>query len=135
MFVGEDDQRERVEPVGAASETAQLRLVEAAVVVAAAAAAFATAGQVQDLREVQARGVMVEGVALAGEENLVAEYQKVEEALGTEDVQEKGVAVAVMASPLVVAERVGAAGELRTLRTQDVVNAEAQVSPNGELNV
>jgi hypothetical protein len=135
MFVGEDDQRERVEPVGAASETAQLRLVEAAVVVAAAAAAFATAGQVQDLREVQARGVMVEGVALAGEENLVAEYQKVEEALGAEDVQEKGVAVAVMASPLVVAERVGAAGELRTLRTQDVVNAEAQVSPNGELNV
>jgi len=135
MFVGEDDQRERVEPVGAASETVQLRLVEAAVVVAAAAAAFATAGQVQDLREVQARGVMVEGVALAGEENLVAEYQKVEEALGAEDVQEKGVAVAVMASPLVVAERVGAAGELRTLRTQDVVNAEAQVSPNGELNV
>ncbi len=135
MFVGEDDQRERVEPVGAASETAQLRLVEAAVVVAAAAAAFATAGQVQDLREVQARGVMVEGVALAGEENLVAEYQKVEEALGAEDVQEKGVAVAVIASPLVVAERVGAAGELRTLRTQDVVNAEAQVSPNGELNV
>jgi hypothetical protein len=135
MFVGEDDQRERVEPVGAASETAQLRLVEAAVVVAAAAAAFATAGQVQDLREVQARGVMVEGVALAGEENLVAEYQKVEEALGAEDVQEKGIAVAVMASPLVVAERVGAAGELRTLRTQDVVNAEAQVSPNGELNV
>jgi len=135
MFVGEDDQRERVEPVGAASETVQLRLVEAAVVVAAAAAAFATAAQVQDLREVQARGVMVEGVALAGEENLVAEYQKVEEALGAEDVQEKGVAVAVMASPLVVAERVGAAGELRTLRTQDVVNAEAQVSPNGELNV
>jgi hypothetical protein len=135
MFVGEDDQRERVEPVGAASETVQLRLVEAAVVVAVAAAAFATAAQVQDLREVQARGVMVEGVALAGEENLVAEYQKVEEALGAEDVQEKGVAVAVMASPLVVAERVGAAGELRTLRTQDVVNAEAQVSPNGELNV
>jgi hypothetical protein len=135
MFVGEDDQRERVEPVGAASETVQLRLVEAAVVVAVAAAAFATAAQVQDLREVQARGVMVEGVALAGEENLVAEYQKVEEALGAEDVQEKGVAVAVIASPLVVAERVGAAGELRTLRTQDVVNAEAQVSPNGELNV
>jgi hypothetical protein len=109
--------------------------VEGAVVVAAAAVAFATAAQVQDLREVQARGVMVERVALAGEENLVAEYQKVEEAPGAEDVQEKGVAVAVMASPLVVAERVGAAGELRTLRTQDVVNAEAQVSPNGELNV
>jgi len=135
MFVGEDDQRERVEPVGAASETAQLRLVEGAVVVAAAAAAFATAAQVQDLREVQARGVMVEGVALAGEENLVAEYQKVEEAPGAEDVLEKGVAVVVMASPLVVAERVGAAGELRTLKTQDVVNAEAQVSPTGELNV
>jgi hypothetical protein len=135
MFVGEDDQRERVEPVGAASKTAQLRLVEGAVVVAAAAAAFATAAQVQDLREVQARGVIVQGVALAGEENLVAEYQKVEEAPDAEDVQEKGVAVAVMASPLVVAERVGAAGELRTLRTQDVVNAEAQVSPNGELNV
>jgi hypothetical protein len=133
MFDVGDDQKEKVEPVGAASETVQLRLVEgAAVVVVAAAAVYAIAAQVLDLREVQARRVAVEGVVLAGEENSVVGYHEVEEAPGVEAVQELGVVVVAMVCPLVVAERV--AMDVRNLRTPGVVNAGAQASPDAELS-
>jgi len=122
-----------VEPIGAASETVQLRLVEgAAVVVVAAAAVYAIAGQVLDLREVQARRVAVEGVVLAGEENSAVGYHEVEEAPGVEAVQELGVVVVAMVCPHVVAERV--AMDVRNLRTPGVVNAGAQASPDAELS-
>jgi hypothetical protein len=130
MFDGGDDQKEKVEPIGAASETVQLRLVEGAAVVAAAV--YAIADQVLDLREVQARRVAVEGVVLAGEENSAVGYHKVEEAPGVEAVQELGVVVVAMVCPLVVAKRV--AMDVRNLRTPGVVNAGAQASPDAELS-
>jgi hypothetical protein len=130
MFDGGDDQKEKVEPIGAASETVQLRLVEGAAV--AAAVVYAIAAQVLDLREVQARRVAVEGVVLAGEENSVVGYREVEEAPGVEVVQELGVVVVAMVCPLVVAERV--AMDVRNLRTPGVVNAGAQASPDAELS-
>ncbi|CAM6030287.1 unnamed protein product [Sphagnum balticum] len=103
MFDGEDDQREKVEPDGAASETAQLRLEVGAVVAAAAAVAVsAKAVQVLVLREAQARGFVVEWEAPAGEENSVAGYHEVQEALEAEAVQELDVGVVTMVSPLVV---------------------------------
>ncbi len=72
--------REKVEPDGVASETAQLRLEAGAVVAAAAAVAVsAKAVQVLVLREAQARGFVVEGEAPAGEENSVAGYRKVQD--------------------------------------------------------
>jgi hypothetical protein len=140
MFDGEDDQREKVEPDGAASETAQLRLEAGAVVAAAAAAAVAVstkAVQVLVLREAQARGFVVEGEALAGEENSVAGYHEVQEALEAEAVQELDVGVVTMVSPLVVGENVSSAVKLTTLRTPGtpaVVNAGAQASLNGGIN-
>jgi len=138
MFDGEDDQREKVEPDGAASETAQLRLEVGAVVAAAAAVAVsAKAVQVLVLREAQARGFVVEGEALAGEENSVAGYHEVQEALEAEAVQELDVGVVTMVSPLVVGENVSSAVKLTTLRTPGtpaVVNAGAQASLNGGIN-
>jgi hypothetical protein len=140
MFDGEDDQREKVEPDGVASETAQLRLEAGAVVAAAAAAAVAVstkAVQVLVLREAQARGFVVEGEALAGEENSVAGYHEVQEALEAEAVQELDVGVVTMVSPLVVGENVSSAVKLTTLRTPGtpaVVNAGAQASLNGGIN-
>jgi hypothetical protein len=132
MFDGGDDQKEKVEPIGAASETVQVRLVEGAAVVVAAAAVYAIAAQVLDLREVQARRVAVEGVVLAGEENSAVGYHELEEAPGVEAVQELGVVVVAMVSPLVVAEKV--AMDVRNLRTPGVVNAGAQASPDAELS-
>jgi hypothetical protein len=139
MFDGEDDQREKVEPDGAASETAQLRH-EAGAVVAVAAAAVAVSAkavQVLVLREAQARGFVVEGEAPAGEENSVAGYCEVQESLEAEAVQELDVGVVTMVSPLVVGKNVSSAVKLTTLRTLGtpaVVNAGAQASPNGGIN-
>jgi hypothetical protein len=137
MFDSEDNQREKVEPDGAASETAQLRHEAEAVAAAAALAVSAKAVQVLVLREAQARGFVVEGEAPAGEENSVAGYREVQEALEAQAVQELDVGVVTMVSPLVVGENMSSAVELKTLRTLKtpaVVNAGAQASPNGGIN-